>query len=341
MKEDQTESIYASGGVQNRKTSSGTAMSSKSSPTKLNKDQKQKELQSSVEDLMKVNAEMTREVEELNKENQVLKLTLTALVEKIAENAKIKSIKIPPEINNANVAKIPMNSLLKLTETLTADTYKSETLEFRVEEMETRITHLNAELAKLIQSRLHIENSLEKIVKDGTNLEDIRAKAVELIREIKCDNLFTFLDSLSQEKKTETRTDVVQESSAAKKHTPRTITVLLKDESLNLTPPEKKMPGETHIKNMHQDLRRYLTQQLSLPKGNGADWRMMGERVGIPPETITQWKQWKVEMPMQYVFQAWSQSPGATLRLLHRHLVSPQMKCTLLAKRISDFYHVD
>ncbi|KAH3853381.1 hypothetical protein DPMN_095903 [Dreissena polymorpha] len=67
----------------------------------------------------------------------------------------------------------------------------------------------------------------------------------------------------------------------------------------------------------------------------------MGERLGIPQETISQWKRWKIEQPMFYMLQTWSQSSGATVRMLHRHLVSPQMRCTLLAKRISDFYKVD
>ena len=73
----------------------------------------------------------------------------------------------------------------------------------------------------------------------------------------------------------------------------------------------------------------------------GADWRMIGERIGIAAETLSQWKRWKLENPMFYVLQTWSQSPGATVRLLHRHLVSPQMRNTLLAKRLSDFYMVD
>jgi len=29
------------------------------------------------------------------------------------------------------------------------------------------------------------------------------------------------------------------------------------------------MPGDTHIKSMHRDLKQYIIQQLSLPKGNG------------------------------------------------------------------------
>ena len=73
----------------------------------------------------------------------------------------------------------------------------------------------------------------------------------------------------------------------------------------------------------------------------GADWRMLGERVGIPLETIQQWRRWKVENPAEYVLQSWGQSAGATVRMLHRHLISPQMSCIILAKRISDFYLVE
>lgn len=68
---------------------------------------------------------------------------------------------------------------------------------------------------------------------------------------------------------------------------------------------------------------------------------MFAERVGISQDTIGQWKRWKLDLPMKYVLENWSHSPAATMRMLHRHLVSPQLKNTLLAKRISDFYKVD
>lgn len=42
----------------------------------------------------------------------------------------------------------------------------------------------------------------------------------------------------------------------------------------------KKLPGDTHIKNMHPDLKKYVIQNLSMYKGNGktmgirlVDWR--------------------------------------------------------------------
>ena len=73
----------------------------------------------------------------------------------------------------------------------------------------------------------------------------------------------------------------------------------------------------------------------------GVDWRILAERFGIAGETISRWEEMKHSLPMGKVLTAWAENPGATVRLLHRHLMSPQMRCTLLAKRISDYYEVD
>nr|KAG5699732.1 hypothetical protein BaRGS_022130 [Batillaria attramentaria] len=68
---------------------------------------------------------------------------------------------------------------------------------------------------------------------------------------------------------------------------------------------------------------------------------MFSQRVGIPEDLVSQWKQMKVTQPMQNVLSVWGASNGATVRMLHRHLVSPQMRCVMLGKRISDVYEVD
>ena len=68
---------------------------------------------------------------------------------------------------------------------------------------------------------------------------------------------------------------------------------------------------------------------------------MLAERVGIPADTAEYWRSLRLECPMGRVMAEWGESDSATVRMLHRHLVSPQMRCTLLAKRISDFYEVD
>lgn len=67
---------------------------------------------------------------------------------------------------------------------------------------------------------------------------------------------------------------------------------------------------------------------------------MLADRVGISREQVEDWQNQKLEMPAGRVFSAWSQSEGATIRLLHRHLISPEMRCTFLAKRLADFYDV-
>ncbi|XP_060570587.1 uncharacterized protein LOC132728898 [Ruditapes philippinarum] len=330
--------------------SSAGSVSSKTSSSHKSKEHKQKDKGPSKEELIKANAELCREVESLNEENQLLKSTITSVIDKLIENAKIKGIKIPREIENPDVTEIPSECLVALTEKMTAESHKSNTMEYRVEELETRITHLNTELAKLLRTRVNVENGLDEILNDCDNVDEIKVKARELIRDIKGNSLFTFLDSLPYEQihlSVETSPRLSLSSPAPENQStpriskPKPKPVVLTNENLDLRPPLKKLDGNTQIKEMHKDLRLYVEQQLSLPKGNGADWRMMGDRLGIPQETINQWKRWKLEQPMHYVLQAWSSSPGATVRLLHRHLVSPQMRCTLLAKRISDFYQVD
>ena len=68
---------------------------------------------------------------------------------------------------------------------------------------------------------------------------------------------------------------------------------------------------------------------------------MLAERVGIDPEDIAYWYSLKLECPMGRVLGAWGESDSASVRMLHRHLMSPQMRCTLLGRRIADFYAVD
>lgn len=343
MKKDATKSEKGGSGVPSSRPSSGSSVSSKTSTSKSSS---QKVKGPSKEELKKANEELFREVEMLNGENQVLKATISAVIEKLIENAKIKGVDVPEEIDNPNVCEIPTESIVYLTEEMTAEEPKSHTMEGRIEELETRITHLNMELAKLLRTRINLENGLDDLI-ESPDLEYAKCKAKELKMEIRGSSLFTFLDSvpvvddnLPANSSSCNNLKIEFQHSEIQKH--QVIgTVNGSDKKLDLTPPLRKYPGDTHIKNMHKDLRQYIIQQLSLQKANGADWRMIGERIGIAAETLSQWKRWKLENPMFYVLQTWSQSPGATVRLLHRHLVSPQMRNTLLAKRLSDFYMVD
>lgn len=328
--------------------SSGSSVSSKTSTSKSSSHKHEKHDKPkgpSKEELKKVNADLYREIEVLTAENQVLKATVSAVIDKLIENAKIKGVDITNEIYNPNVSEIPTDSIVDLTEKTTKEQPRSHTMEGRVEELETRITHLNMELAKLLRTKINIENGLDEVI-EMDDLNTAKVKAKELKMEIRGSSLFTFLDSvLDEEFPDDTSSDdtSLDNTPTQTNHRPPgpCIVNLKTQPELDLTPPVKKYPGDTHIKHMHKDLRQYVIQQLSLQKANGADWRMFGERIGIPSETLSQWKRWKLDNTMFYVLQTWSQSPGASVRLLHRHLVSPQMRNTLLAKRISDFYLVD
>ena len=69
---------------------------------------------------------------------------------------------------------------------------------------------------------------------------------------------------------------------------------------------------------------------------------MRCQRVGIEAETVDHWGSLGLKYPMGRVLAQWGDNDtGATVRALHRHLMSPQLRCTLLGKRISDFYDVD
>ena len=164
--------------------SSAGSVSSKTSSSQKSKEHRQKDKGPTKEELIKANAELCREVELLNEENQLLKSTVSSVIDKLIENAKIKGIKIPREVENPNVTEISSDTLVALTEKMTAESRKNDTMEYRVEELETRITHLNTELAKLLRTRVNVENGLDEILNDCDNVDEIKVKANDLIREI-------------------------------------------------------------------------------------------------------------------------------------------------------------
>ena len=168
-------------GVPSSRPSSGS--SSVSSKTSTSKSNSHKPKGPSKEELKKANEDLYKDVEKLNGENQILKSTITSLIDKLIENSKVKGVDIPEELYTADVCEIPSNTLVDLTEQLTAEEPKSHTVEGRIEELETRITHLNMELAKLLRTRLNVENGLDDLL-ESSNFETAKLKAKELIVEI-------------------------------------------------------------------------------------------------------------------------------------------------------------
>ncbi len=74
---------------------------------------------------------------------------------------------------------------------------------------------------------------------------------------------------------------------------------------------------------------------------SGCDWRRFAQRVGVSQNLIDAWQEMKLRLPAGQVLTEWSSQPEATVRMLHRHIMSPQMKFTILGKRIADFYDVN
>lgn len=299
------------------------------------------------EQILKENTDLQAEIQSLTLQNSELTERLRVITNGIVEQSKLKGYTFSKTDQSTDVTKLPMEKITQLVDFLVhgKDPRNRAAIETRVEELETRITHLNMELSKMLELRINLEHGLDDI-QNCDNLFYAQNRARFLLYEARGSKLFTFLEKDQF---------VVQDEDICNNHnTSTTVTTsqvppsftqtesIIKNlKTLDLTPPKVKFPGETHIKKMDKSLEQYLINELSLCKGNGADWRMFAERIGVTSETIDQWRRWKLELPMKFVLETWAQSPAATMRMFHRHLVSPQLKNTLLAKRISDFYKVD
>ncbi|PAA65838.1 hypothetical protein BOX15_Mlig032391g1 [Macrostomum lignano] len=107
---------------------------------------------------------------------------------------------------------------------------------------------------------------------------------------------------------------------------------------LTLKPPAQRLPGCTPISQMNRDLRQWICLDLNMERRAGNDWRMLADRLGFA-DSVPAWS--GLASPMAKLLTEWSRSESATVRLLHRHLASPELRAPLLAKRLQQFYRVD
>ncbi|XP_069118495.1 uncharacterized protein [Argopecten irradians] len=297
-----------------------------------------------VEILTKENDELQERVAELSTRNKQLQDHWLTLTTKLVEDAKSKGFQLREE--DQNLGEVSLETLLDLINSLA---HKQEvkkptkgSLEARIEELETRTTQMNMNLVKLLQAKMNLEAGLEDIQQCCT-LEDAKHKARFLLFETKGSEVFTYHGSDDDDQPEEEKEKIIVNESKETTHPGKyQVSSIVKNlQTFQLSPPVKKLPGDTLVTKMDPGLQHYLVSELSLFKANGADWRMMAERVGISVETVADWQRFRLEYPMKHVFETWARSPAATMRMLHRHLVSPQMKAVMLARRISDFYQVD
>ncbi|XP_076443020.1 uncharacterized protein LOC143281659 [Babylonia areolata] len=284
---------------------------------------------------------VTKERDEANKkldaavkENSNLKTHLRNVAKKVMDTANPTPFLSGTEKDPSEISE---QELIALIGTL-LPVEKNVTLESRIEELETRITLLSGELGKLLKVKLNVETRLKELG-SCQDLDTVQQGLKQLWLESCTTKLFA--GESFKLKDVDSSQDEQGSSSETPNHNSIPPSVQINLERVDIAAPgQAKKAGDTHIKNMQPDLRQLVIQDLSLYKGNGADWRLMAERVGVPGSLVSTWQQMKLSQPMKNVLGVWATSPGATVRMLHRHLVSPQMRCVMLAKRISDYYEV-
>ncbi|XP_074655744.1 uncharacterized protein LOC141909215 isoform X3 [Tubulanus polymorphus] len=260
-------------------------------------------------------------------ENESLKKKLTKIMEKITDNIDRSDFDIKED---AEVTNIDTDDCLEmLSKIITKGQGGSDTIESRVEELETRVTQQSMDIATLTKRALLLEYGLEDTLKCH-DVEEVKARVKAC--------LLLVGDPLPEV----LVTPRTPQPPAVEKSCPNHHPIIMNSVSqTHLKSPDRKGVGETHIRFMNRELKRYIAKELSYEKPSGADWRMLAERVGIALETIKRWRKMRLDCPMAMVFSEWGESPAASVRILHRHLISPQMRCTIIAKRITDFYIVD
>lgn len=134
------------------------------------------------DDLVKQNNDLQKQLNAMTIQNQALREKLTTLTDIVYENAKIKGLE--PSTAVKETMEIPTGRLVSWLDELLMEEDKSSqnTVETRVEELETRTTHLTMEVARMVQLGLQIENGLEEI-QDTECLEEAHKRARMLFYE--------------------------------------------------------------------------------------------------------------------------------------------------------------
>lgn len=287
-----------------------------------------------IAELTEENTQLKEQLEQLTQQNAFMTGKMIAVTNQIVNSVNKRDFFITDQ---TDLSQLTTDVLLEMINKLVVKKRIQEgSVEARTEELETRVTEMSLDIAKLTKKTFAYETGLDDII-NSPNLDSVRDKVYQL-QFIAGKEYHSFSVPTEEQIPPPHKQLVVNGIDENPNSTSRRM--LDNAQILNLIPPSKKFPGETHIRHMHRELRLYLMKELSMQKASGADWRMLAERVGIEADTISEWQSHKLACPMGRVFGEWGESECATVRMLHRHLISPQMRCTLLAKRISDFYDV-
>jgi predicted nuclease with TOPRIM domain len=136
------------------------------------------------EQILKENSEYQIEIKRLSSRNNELTERLKVITNGIVEQSKLKGYKFSKTDQYTDLNEIPLGKISELTDFLVhgKDPRNRASMETRVEELETRITHLNMELSKMLELRINLENGLEDI-QNCDNLFDVQNRVRFLLYE--------------------------------------------------------------------------------------------------------------------------------------------------------------
>ncbi|XP_064603786.1 uncharacterized protein LOC135469174 [Liolophura sinensis] len=291
---------------------------------------------SQIEELKLENQALKEKLEQETKAKQQIMDTLQSLATRILEYVDTDELRshidsdVNSEADNHNhlssdvdYSELPASKLLHMFTVLLEDKFgeDSDHMVTRLEELETRVTEQAQDIAEQVLLRMKLQHGLDELEQCKT-IHDVQEKIYEMKFSIlKCYN--------------------VKEDSHLENSDVLDGPEMSKPVQINLDPPSVKLPAETHIRLLHPAVRESIIKDLSHFKVNGADWRMFAHRVGIADVTVNKWQCQRLARPMEEVLNEWSKSKAASVRMLHRHLLSPQLRSRVLAKRVADFYKVD
>ncbi|XP_067942576.1 uncharacterized protein [Watersipora subatra] len=210
---------------------------------------------------------------------------------------------------------------------------KRSMVEQRIEDLETRVTEQSLNYQHIVRKNLSSMASIEEALEAKTPADMQR-----ILRNLKKELLLekpvpqTKLkgtppsDSYTRPSKSSHTMDIIHE---------------MENTPFPLTKPLRKQSGDTHIRYLLPEIKQAVCNELSLEKKTGGDWRAFAQRIGVSTETILFWRRLNLKNTMEQVLTFWKDSKGATVRMLHRHLKSPEIYALIPAKLISDFYKVD
>ena len=116
-----------------------------------------------IAELTEQNNLLTEEINSLRNENDTIKLKLETLVGKMFEVLQKKEFGIK---ESTNYADIPLDILIQMMgKLITKKKLQEMSVEARVEELETRVTQMSMEIAKMTKKTMAYENGLQDLLK--------------------------------------------------------------------------------------------------------------------------------------------------------------------------------